>query len=261
MTTIKVANLFPDILNLQGEHASLRALDRVAQANALDLELTKITSSSTLFDPLAYDFIFMGVGELSSLPLIKRVLEDKLPSFREYIDLGRPMLVGGTTVSLWSQSIEREDGTVFEGLGLLPLKGREKTMVYGDDLFFQAEYAGKKLSLIGGQIQLVDYFLQEGAKSFGQVIYGYGNNGQDKTEGLVLNHAIFSNLLGPSLVSNPHLALAILQLAVHGDRDLTYDMAWEKQIFSDKLTYISEKKTGLSNCQPEDVLQETLYGI
>jgi CobQ-like glutamine amidotransferase family enzyme len=49
-------------------------------------------------------------------------------------------------------------------------------------------------------------YLGEDAKPFAKVVKGYGNNGDDGTEGVVYKNAIGCYFHGPLLPKNPHIA-------------------------------------------------------
>jgi len=49
-------------------------------------------------------------------------------------------------------------------------------------------------------------YLGNGARSLAKVTKGYGNNGEDKTEGIVYKNSIGTYLHGPILAKNPHIA-------------------------------------------------------
>jgi len=60
---------------------------------------------------------------------------------------------------------------------------------------------------------MADITLAEGQAPFGEVIYGYGNNG-GKAEGAVKGGVFFTNALGPVLVKNPWLTIDIINQAL-----------------------------------------------
>ena len=49
-------------------------------------------------------------------------------------------------------------------------------------------------------------YLGKGVKSIGKVVAGFGNNGEDKTEGVVYKNSFGSYFHGPILPKNPHFA-------------------------------------------------------
>ncbi len=57
-------------------------------------------------------------------------------------------------------------------------------------------------------------FLGKGVKPLATVVKGFGNNGEDKTEGAVYKNALATYLHGPVLPKNPHLADWLIQKAL-----------------------------------------------
>ena len=65
-------------------------------------------------------------------------------------------------------------------------------------------------------------FLGE-AKPIGNVLKGWGNNGEDKTEGAVYKNAFGTYLHGPLLAQNPHLADLLLARALSRKGEVKLD--------------------------------------
>jgi CobQ-like glutamine amidotransferase family enzyme len=57
-------------------------------------------------------------------------------------------------------------------------------------------------------------YLGPGSQPLGRVVVGYGNNGEDRTEGAVYRNAIGCYLHGSLLPKNPHLADFLLTKAL-----------------------------------------------
>lgn len=81
----------------------------------------------------------------------------------------------------------------------------------------------------GGRTYLADKNL-----AFGQVIFGFGNNGIDKTEGIFYKNTIGTYLHGPILPKNPYLTRFFLEKAVERRykkkiRLKKFDEEWEKK--------------------------------
>ncbi|MCQ2550632.1 MAG: cobalamin biosynthesis protein CobQ [Clostridia bacterium] len=243
MSKLKIAWLFPDTLYLHGERGNILALERFAKLAGFEPEVTKIDFKST-FKPLEYDLIFCPPGEISSFkPIVDKLLlvKDELKAFMES---GKVLLVTGTSMAIWGGEILRNDGTRLEGLGLVKFNTVEKDMVYGDDIYFTCQYNGKEMEMLCSQIQMAD-FISDGAASFGKIIYGYGNTGVDKAEGFMVNNSIFTNCLGPMLVTNPWLTKEIMK--VLGGRDVKLDFHLERQSFETKKDLTLSKETNLNN--------------
>lgn len=217
---IRIAWMYPDTLYLHGERGNVMALTRFAQELGLEPKIYKIDMGSGDFNPMKYDILFFGPGEISSFPSIIEDIGTYKRSLAEYVAAGKTMIVTGTTVSMFGERIRRFDpdspnglGEIIDGLCLIPVISEEREYVYGDDLDVRAEYGGYSMELVGSQIHMADYEFLENASftRFGSVLYGRGNNGNDGMEGVLYNNAIFTNMLGPLLVNNPWLTVRILR--------------------------------------------------
>ena len=161
------------------------------------------------------------------------------------------LLVTGTSVALWCSRVERTDGSQFEAMGVLDAVAKEKEAVYGDDLYFSCTYDGETCEVIGNQIQMAD-FVSDHETPFGELLYGYGNTGGDRREGFLLENAIFTNTLGPMLVTNPWLTEKLIVTAAKtaglAVTETPLDVSLETESFAAKKRFIAEKESRLTNC-------------
>ena len=251
-TELKAAWLFPDILYLHGERGNILALQRVASAAGLTLTVDRIDYETTDFDPMAYDFIFCPPGEIASFETLIQWFLPYKSAFTEFIEAGKVLLVTGTSQCLFGNKICREDGTVIEGLGLIDCDYSERKAVYGDDLYFRAYYGdGEEMEIFGSQIQMMDVYSREPA--FGDLIYGFGNTGKDRQEGVLKKNSIFSNTLGPILVLNPWLTKKIVIHCMENIgieiAEFDLDVSLELQSLKTKREFTTGKVTKLTNCK------------
>ena len=252
---LNIAWMYPDTLYLHGERGNIMALVRYAMELGLTPHVRRIDLGSGNFDPMDYDILFFGPGEISSF---KAVMED-IGSYRrtiaEYISSDKVLIATGATIAMFGEKITRfspdaEDGKgeVLEGLCVIPAEAEEREYVFGDDLDIRAEYGGYSMELIGNQIHMADIRISESSqfRRFGTVIYGRGNNGSDGMEGVVHGNSIFTNMLGPMLVGNPWLTIKIIRAAaeVKGIEIDAEDPACELELRSMTLKkqFIEEKK-------------------
>ena len=61
-------------------------------------------------------------------------------------------------------------------------------------------------------------YLSETLQPLGRVISGYGNNGEDGTEGLIYNNTYCTYAHGPVLPKNPTFADKLLSLAIGSEQ-------------------------------------------
>ncbi len=251
MNSLKIAWLFPDTLYLHGERGNVLALERFGKMAKMDPEIAHIDFKTEDFNPMDYDIIFCPPGEISSFKPIIEYLSPYKGQFETFVEEGRVLIATGTSMALWGKEIRRTDGSIIEGLGICEYKAIEKDSVYGDDNLFVCKYNGEELDMLCSQIQMVDIELEE-QSPFGHLIYGYGNTGQDTNEGYIKANSIFTNCLGPMLVTNPWLTMEVIKVC--GERkgidvEYDYDCSLEKKSFQTKKNLTMNKKTRLTNCQ------------
>lgn len=252
MKNLRIAWLFPDTLYLHGERGNILALQRIAKLKGLETSVDRIDFETENFNPMDYDIIFCPPGEIVSFPVVLEYLKPLADAFAEFIKAGKVLLATGTSMALWCKEVQRADGSSFAGLGVIDAAAKENSAVYGDDVYFRCKYGNREVEVIGNQIQMAD-FVSDGASAFGQLIYGYGNTGKDRQEGFLIENTIFTNTLGPMLVTNPWLTEEIIAVAaekaglVLNDEEL--DVSLEQESFAAKKRYIEGKESRLTNCR------------
>ncbi len=108
---------------------------------------------------------------------------------------------------------ESASGDRVEGVGLLPhyTVNQAGNRFIGDIIIenkqFNEEY-------IGFENHNGRTFLGKNEQPLGVVKSGYGNNGEDGTEGAIYRNVFCSYFHGPLLVRNPHLADRLINLAL-----------------------------------------------
>jgi len=75
-------------------------------------------------------------------------------------------------------------------------------------------FKDKENTLVGFENHGGRTFLGANLSPLGKVIHGFGNNGEDKTEGAVYKNSIGTYLHGPLLPKNPHLADLLIEKAL-----------------------------------------------
>ncbi|MDD2627065.1 MAG: hypothetical protein PHI87_05920 [Candidatus Methanomethylophilus sp.] len=106
------------------------------------------------------------------------------------------------------------DGTVLEFVGALNVNtiGDKKRMI--GDYIFTCEDEKGCFDVISFENHSGKTFLSSDVLPLGKVITGYGNNGQDKTEGARYKNVFASYGHGPLLPKNPRLADLIIKTSL-----------------------------------------------
>jgi CobQ-like glutamine amidotransferase family enzyme len=202
--------MYPDILNLHGDRGNVAALVRICEQLGIEARLKRVnrltdrlTDSVTGGSDISNaDLILLNPGELIVMPAVIHALSEKKEALQEYAAAGKGILAVGTTGAVLAQEIVRQDGSVFEGLGLLDMKVNEREAIYGDDIIFRlmsdadtsntkagdsetksedAQSTEEPGDVCGIQIRTTDTFLAENQKALGRIVYGLGNSGESGT--------------------------------------------------------------------------------
>lgn len=248
---MKAAWLFPDILFLHGERGNIMALKRMAALAGIELEVEKIDFKSPDFEPMDYGIIFCPPGEVAAFEAVIEKLNPCCDKLREFVESGRVLISTGTGICIFGKDTKREDGSIIEGLGLIDCSFEERKYVYGDDICFNENYSEANEECFGVQVQMIDVICRE-EDCFGKLIYGFGNTGNDRNEGVIKNNSIFTNVLGPLLVLNPWLTKEIIKKASESVgiefTEFETDMSLERKSIKSKKQFALNKKTKLTNC-------------
>lgn len=208
--TLRVAHLYGDIMNIYGDWGNIAAFTYRAQQRGLKVQVETVTLGQTI-RPQHYHFYFFGGGQDEGQRLVADHLVSQADALKRDVDSGVPLLSVCGGYQLLGHSYTTGDNQVLPGAKILPVTttaGPVRAMnnivvAINPQLDIDRTAAS---TLVGfenhsGRTQLLDQ-----AVPLGRVIKGYGNNGQDATEGVVHHHAIGTYLHGSCLPKNPHLA-------------------------------------------------------
>lgn len=209
MTALTIACLLPALLDTNGDAANARVLAQRARWADHSATIVDVHTAADL--PAVIDAVVIGSGTDADLVAARDALLPMVDRLRELTTAGVPILAVGTGWELLSWGIERDDGTVIEGLGLVAGRAVPAPKRATDDLVVTTKFG----RLIGFENHARAYTGAE-ASPLGRTVYGTGNgHGQ---EGLVMGDLFCTHLHGPVLARNPRLAdhLLAIALARHG---------------------------------------------
>jgi len=220
---LRIGYFYPNELNLYGDTGNIEILKYRAEKRGIETEIYQIGVSEQVSSDFMskIDLVFMGGGPDSSQ---KNMYEDlvfkKRQFLEEYIENGGVGLFICGSYQLLGQYYKSADGAILDGLGLVDFYtenfGLEKARCIGNvvcevaqelrhcDEFNLNNSIGP--SLVGFENHGGRTYLGKNILPFARIIKGYGNNGEDKTEGILYKNIIGSYLHGPILSKNSHLA-------------------------------------------------------
>lgn len=211
MTEFIIAHMYPDLLNLYGDRGNLLCLQQRMGWYGHHCTIKSIHLGEKI-DYANIDMIFMGGGSDREQGLVYRDLVGRSDEFLASIEDGMPALCICGAYQLLGTSYIAVDGQVMEGLKFFNFitRGAQNRLI--GNVLIKACIEGEEISVVGFENHGGrTYFEDDALQPFGQVIRGYGNNGEDKQEGIKYKNLIGTYLHGPLLPKNPGVADFFLQ--------------------------------------------------
>ena len=159
--------------------------------------------------PEQVHLVLGGGGQDSGQVRVEADLDRNADRLRQLAVAGTPMLMVCGMYQLFGNAFITVDGTRLPGMGILDVttRGNAKRMI--GPVVLETEFG----PVVGYENHSGSTVLGGGQAAFGRVRSGFGNNGQDDTEGARTRNVIGSYLHGPILPANPRLADALIGYA------------------------------------------------
>lgn len=234
---VNIAYLYPEELNLYGDTGNVEILVYRLRKRGFDVELRKINSTTKVDVSFVKDtdILFMGGGpDSGQKEMYQDLVQNKGPYIKEYVENGGVSLFICGSYQLMGKYYKSADGTVLDGLGVFDLYtqhfGHDKPRCVGNTLYelsgsittdpvFKNLFRGSQAvahhetheyheltTIVGFENHGGRTYLSQNMKPFAKVLVGYGNNSEDKTEGVHYKNSIGTYSHGPILSKNPQLA-------------------------------------------------------
>ncbi len=200
---LKIAHLYPDLLNLYGDSGNILCLEKRMKWRGIDCRIYRLDSAKLLRDN-DYDIVFIGGGQVFEQSLILKDLGSGADVLiRNEIENGTVLLAICGGFQLLGRYYETYKGERMNFTGILDFYtvGGEKRLI-GNYAFKTAD----KMKIIGFENHSGRTYLCNNLKPLGKVIKGCGNNGKDKTEGVRYKNTFGTYCHGPLLPKNPGFA-------------------------------------------------------
>jgi CobQ-like glutamine amidotransferase family enzyme len=230
-----IGYLYGDLMNIYGDTGNVVCLQKRCQWRGIECEIKQISIGDKIKKGSA-DIYFFGGGQDQSQIEVSEDLgkSDKSKSLKSEIERGAPLLAICGGYQLLGEYYAPFEGPKLEGVEIFPAYTEashdrmigniviETPTVYS--LQSTAKQLDSKMAVVGSRSSvdlLVGFenhsgktYLKEGAEPLGKVIKGFGNNGEDKTEGCVYKNAIGCYMHGSLLPKNPDLADWLIKKAL-----------------------------------------------
>jgi len=206
---LNICHLYPELLNLYGDIGNVTILKYRAESRGIPVDIHNHTIGDD-FDKDLYDIVLFGGGQDFEMGIVSEDIKNgKCSLLKDYIEESKVFLAICGGYQMLGDYYTLPTGEKIDGLGILPfytvggdkrLIGNIATEIDGEVCVGFENHAGR--TYIGELSPL------------GKVVHGFGNNGEDKGEGVRYNNTFCTYLHGPFLSKNPKIADLILKTAL-----------------------------------------------
>ena len=220
---LKICHLYPDVLNLYGDRGNILCMERRLSWRGISVETCGVPVGQAL-DAAGYDLYFIGGGQdFEQEVLLEDLAGEKTRHITAAVEDEKPVLAICGGYQMLGQYYKTADGVQCDFTGALDLHtiGSRERMI-GNYMFAWDDTPGEKI--VGFENHSGKTYLGRDIRPLGRVLEGYGNNGEDGTEGVRYKNVYGTYSHGPLLPNNPLLCDHILLTALrrkYGDVSLS----------------------------------------
>jgi CobQ-like glutamine amidotransferase family enzyme len=214
---LNIGWLYPDLMSTYGDRGNIIALSHRSKMMGIKPIVNKISvnESGELISKM--DIIFMGGAQDKQQEIVNTDLKNNKGKYLiSAIENNVPCLFVCGAYQFLGKYYKAADGTMIEGLGAFDLytenPGLNFPRCIGNIIIKSTLFP--KIKLIGFENHGGRTYLADKNLAFAQVVKGFGNNGEDKTEGIFYKNSFGTYLHGPILPKNPELADYLIKKAV-----------------------------------------------
>lgn len=222
--------LYPELMNTYGDRGNIIVLQKRCEWRNIEVKIERISIDTNESRLAMCDVLFMGGAQDTQQEIVnKDLFEKKGKSLKKLIENDTPGLYICGAYQFLGRYYKTADGKKLPGLDIFPaytendgnsrLIGNITIQVNSQSLIDNSKNTlNHKPSTMNYIVGFENHggrtYLDNNDFAFGNVIKGHGNNGKDKTEGILYKNSIGSYLHGPILPKNPKLADWLIKTAL-----------------------------------------------
>lgn len=232
---LKIAHLYPDLLNLYGDIGNITTIKKRCEWRGLETQVDSIYGSEKI-NFTGYDLVFLGGGSDREQLLVRDKLMSMKKELSSYVEAGGVLVAVCGGYQLLGSYYKLEKETI-QGLEILNIQTEVGKTRLISDVVLESEEFGTIVGFEnhGGRTYINDH------TPLGKVLYGNGNNGTDGYEGVMYKNVIATYLHGSLLPKNPVLSDHIIKKMLE-QRGLSTELApLDDSIELDAHKYIVER--------------------
>ena len=211
---ICICHLYPDVLNLYGDQGNIIAMVRRLEWRGISVRVDQVPLGAQLA-PNNYDIFFIGGGQdFEQQVLLKDLSGRKGGAIKDAVESGKTFLCICAGYQLMGKHYKTWEGVEIPFIGALDFytEGKRDRMV--GNYTFKCDSIDSGATVVAFENHSGRTYLGDGVRPLGKVLKGFGNNGEDLTEGARYKNVFCSYGHGALLPKNPALCDHILKIAL-----------------------------------------------
>jgi lipid II isoglutaminyl synthase (glutamine-hydrolysing) len=217
MYHLQIAHLYPDQMNIYGDRGNILTLQQRTRWRGIGVTVDAIQPGMQV-DWERYDLAFFGGGQDSGQALIAEdFVVHQADGIRAAIEADLVVLAICGGYQLLGHYFLTHTGEKLPGIGALNVHtvGGDRRLIGNIVVDWHHARANWPRRLVGFENHSGRTYLGAGVQPLGQVVRGFGNNGEDRTEGAVYRNVHGCYMHGSILPKNPHFADHLIEAALH----------------------------------------------
>lgn len=211
---LKICHLYPDILNLYGDTGNLLCLKKRLEWRGIDAVVTSLPMGQTA-DFTQFDLFLIGGGQdFEQEVLLQDLHRGKDKEIISAIEDGKTFLAICGGYQMLGQYYKTHEGVQCDFIGALDMYTVGSSPRLIGDYMFECPQENGGSVIVGFENHSGRTYLGDKVKPLGKVLSGFGNNGEDGTEGCRYNNVFGTYSHGPVLPKNPVFADYLLETAL-----------------------------------------------
>lgn len=223
--SLTIGWLYPELMSTYGDRGNIIVLQKRSKWRGINVKIERINQTTNHQSISTCDLLFMGGAQDIQQEIVQKDLNgEKGGIIKSMVNNNTPSLFICGAYQFMGNYYKDAYGTEIKGLGIFDIyteSSTNKPRLIGNTII------KPKIDLPTTNYQLptTNYlsgfenhggrtYLSNQSQAFAKVIKGYGNNGEDETEGVHFNNSIGTYMHGPILPCNPELADYFIEAAL-----------------------------------------------
>jgi CobQ-like glutamine amidotransferase family enzyme len=236
--SLTIGWLYPELMNIYGDRGNVTVLERRCQWRNIQTQVLRLDVGFLKTDLNKCDILLMGGAQDKQQEAVAKDLFQKQAALKEAIEKAIPGIYVCGAYQMLGNYYREANGNKIKCLEILDLytenPGQNSKRLIGNSVAYSEKL---NYTLVGFENHGGRTYLGKNLEPFGRVIKGYGNNGEDKTEGAIYKNSIGTYLHGPLLPKNPLLADHLIKTAL----EIKYNSKVPLKPIDDELENLARK--------------------